>query len=101
LHEIGFVEAAWLLFFFKKNKNFLIPAILNSLFLISAKNFTIQSLMIAVPSVYRVIQRGTRAFLLYERLDSIFQFNETGIALQVFFETGRKFVRKAPLAEFF
>jgi hypothetical protein len=38
--------------------------------------------------------------LLCERLGFIFQLNETGITLQGFFETGRKFARKALLAEF-
>ena len=38
--------------------------------------------------------------LLCERLDFTFQFNETGITLQGFFETGRKFARKALLVEF-
>jgi hypothetical protein len=65
LHEIGLVEAPWLLFL--SGENFPVSAILDPLFLVPAKNFTMQSFMIAIPSALRLAQRGTSASLLYER----------------------------------
>jgi hypothetical protein len=58
-----------------------------------------QSIVIAIPSALRLVQRGTSASFLYERLDFLLQLNEAGIAFQGFFDTGGKSVRKARLAE--
>jgi hypothetical protein len=59
-----------------------------------------QSVMIAIPSALRLVQRGTSASLLYERLDFLLQLNEAGIVFQGFFETGGKSAGKTRLAEF-
>lgn len=96
--EVCLAEATWLLF--PLGKNFPIPAIPNALFLILAKGCTHQGSIVAGKLALRLGQCGIRAIFLCERLGFTFRLNETGITLQSFLETGRKFSRKALPAEF-
>ena len=72
----------------------------NPLFLIPGRSCAHQGSLIATKLARRLGQCGIRAIFLFECLGFTFQLNEAGIALQGFFETGRKFARKALLAEF-